>query len=314
MYTFPDFIIAGSAKAGTTALHLMLDQHPNVYMSQVKETNYFVHAYEPTRQLVDHRGARVLECQRDYDIIDNVVKYQGVFAGAEPSQILGEASPLYLINEAVPKRVWDHRSDIKIVIILRNPSDVAFANFVHHLRVGAESLKLEDADEIFSPAHYERPDLYPFCHHLDLPRYSTHLPGWLTCFDRSNLHLMIYEEFNADRRRALSHLHEFLQLSDNAEIAVDTRVNVSGLARSECARDLLQGSVAFKKLIGLIVPAKPRRRIRAMLESFNTTTRIAMPPVVRKRFDELYEPDVTYVEQILGRRMTAWRKLRSEEG
>ena len=60
MSSFPDFIIAGSAKSGTTAIHLMLDQHPDVYMSAIKETNYFVHGYESTRNYVEHRGQLTL--------------------------------------------------------------------------------------------------------------------------------------------------------------------------------------------------------------------------------------------------------------
>ena len=66
----PDFIIAGSAKSGTTALHYMLDQHPGVCMSDVKETNYFMHAFEPTTHLVDLKGRPAFEGVADDDLID----------------------------------------------------------------------------------------------------------------------------------------------------------------------------------------------------------------------------------------------------
>lgn len=310
MHTFPDFVIAGSAKSGTTALHLMLDQHPDIYMSQVKETNYFVQAYEPTRHFIGHRGDRVLEGKDGSDVIDMLEKYRTVFSGASDKQIVGEASPWYLINKAVPDRLRSYRDDVKVLIILRNPSDVAFANFLHQVRVGSESLSLQQIDEVFNPTHYGRPDLHPFCHHLELPRYSEHLPEWLSTFDRSNLHIMVYEEFNSDRRRTLSKLLDFLQLRDDVNIDVNTRVNASGLPRSGILQDLLQGSVAFKKLIGLFVPTKRRRKIRGKLEAMNTTRKIAMPVDVRMRFDKLFNADIDYVEQILGRKMTDWRKLR----
>ena len=41
--TLPDFIVVGAAKAGTTALYWYLADHPQVFMSRVKETNYFAY-------------------------------------------------------------------------------------------------------------------------------------------------------------------------------------------------------------------------------------------------------------------------------
>ena len=303
----PEFVIAGSAKSGTTALHLMLDQHPGAWMSPIKETNYFVHGFEPTRQFVGHRGERVLADQDESDIVDRPDKYASLFEAAPEGVLRGEASPWYLINPRVPERILAHRPDMKIVIILRNPGNVAFANFVHLVRDRAESLRLADVDQIFDNAHYARDDLYPFCHHLRLPRYAEHLPVWLDAFGEDRLHLMIYEDFKADRRGALSGLFGFLGLSDDVHIDVDRRVNVSGMPRSEALQDMLQGSRGFKKLVGLVLPKKPRRKLRSMIEAMNTGKRVSMSDSVRARFDALYANDVAFVEDLVGRRLTAWR-------
>jgi len=37
----PDFLIGGAPKAGTTALHNYLRQHPEICMSEPKETFFF---------------------------------------------------------------------------------------------------------------------------------------------------------------------------------------------------------------------------------------------------------------------------------
>ena len=37
----PNFFIVGAMKAGTTSVYSYLRQHPDVYMSPVKEPNYF---------------------------------------------------------------------------------------------------------------------------------------------------------------------------------------------------------------------------------------------------------------------------------
>ena len=38
----PDFLVIGAPKAGTTALHAALTQHPGLYMSPVKEPKFFL--------------------------------------------------------------------------------------------------------------------------------------------------------------------------------------------------------------------------------------------------------------------------------
>lgn len=306
MNTAPEFIIAGSAKSGTTALHLMLDQHHQAWMSPIKETNYFVHGFEPTRHFVGHRGEVVLDGQDESDIIDSPEKYAGLFASAPAGVLRGEASPWYLINPDVPARIKAHRDDTRIIIILRNPGNVAFANFVHLVRDRAESLTLEQIDQIFDDAHYAHPDLYPFCHHLRLPRYSEHLPVWLDTFAPEQRHVMVYEDFRANRRAELSGLFAFLGLEDEVAIDVERRVNVSGMPRSEKLQDLLQGSAGLKKLVSRIVPKKPRRKLRAMIEAMNTGRRVEMSDAIRQRFGELYKDDKAFVEQMLGRKLERW--------
>ncbi|MFK7886537.1 MAG: sulfotransferase [Gammaproteobacteria bacterium] len=304
----PEFIIAGSAKSGTTALHFMLDQHPDVFMSPIKETNFFIHGYESTRHFIGLRGERVLEGQDESDIVDTHDKYANLFTNAPQGAIRGEASPWYLINSEVPARILAHRPNTKIVIILRDPADVAFANFVHLVRDRAESLRLGQIDRVFDESRYAAQDLYPFCDHLSLPKYGRHLPVWLSTFDPANVHLMIYEEFKADRRGQLSRLFEFLGLSDEVSVDVERRVNVSGMPRSEALQSFLQGGKLFKKLIGMVVPKKPRRKVRAMIEAMNTGKRVGMDATTRARFDEVYRDDVAYVESLLGRELDVWRQ------
>ena len=38
---YPNFFLAGVPKAGSTSLYRYLDQHPDIYMSPIKEPNFF---------------------------------------------------------------------------------------------------------------------------------------------------------------------------------------------------------------------------------------------------------------------------------
>src|SRR6185503_3310714 len=46
----PNFLIAGAPKAGTTALHVALARHPQLYLSRVKEPKYFLTDGRPKPQ------------------------------------------------------------------------------------------------------------------------------------------------------------------------------------------------------------------------------------------------------------------------
>ena len=86
----PTFLIVGAAKAGTTALYWYLAEHPDVFMSQVKEANYFAYGLDEQGRLV----------YGDPDVhrfpVKSLGEYQALFAGAGAAAAVGEASPIYL--------------------------------------------------------------------------------------------------------------------------------------------------------------------------------------------------------------------------
>jgi hypothetical protein len=303
----PDFIIAGGAKSGTTALEMMLSQHPGVFFSGIKETNYFIFGFEEVRHLRERSGRLHFAHLRDADFIDSEAKYASLFAAARPDQLCGEASPWYLISASAAERIAARLPDVKIVIILRNPADVAFANFLDHLRHGAETLTLAGVDEILNADRYAAPTLPPLANHLRLPRYSEHLPAYLERFPPENLYLEVYEEFLQDKPGRLRRLFSFLGAAADVEIDVDRRVNVSGLPKSLALQRFLEGAPLFKTLIRPLVPRRLRRRVRQEIEAMNTGAKPELPAPTRRKLDALYAEDVAYVEKVLGRRLAVWR-------
>ena len=53
----PDFLVIGAPKAGTTALHVALSEHPGLYMSAIKEPKFFLTDGPPPTKGAD-RGTR----------------------------------------------------------------------------------------------------------------------------------------------------------------------------------------------------------------------------------------------------------------
>src|SRR4051794_8464443 len=98
--TLPTFIILGAAKAGTTALYHYVKQHPQVFMSPIKETNFFALAGEPP----DFRGPGD-DATINYFSLTTLEAYRAQFRDSASARAVGEASPLYLYSPKVPPRI-----------------------------------------------------------------------------------------------------------------------------------------------------------------------------------------------------------------
>jgi mono/diheme cytochrome c family protein len=59
-------------------------------------------------------------------------------------------------------------------------------------------------------------------------------------------------------------------------------------------------------MVGLVVPKKPRRKVRAIIEAMNTGSKVQMNAATRARFDAIYRDDVAYVESLLERPLKVW--------
>src|SRR5215204_2818898 len=105
----PDFFIVGAFKSGTTALYEYLRSHPQVFMPFLKEPHFF------GDDLTRHYGRMSLS------------EYLALFRDAQPGQRVGEASTWYLYSTTVPGQIAEFSPQAQIIILLRNPVDVMYA-------------------------------------------------------------------------------------------------------------------------------------------------------------------------------------------
>ncbi|MCR4288476.1 MAG: sulfotransferase, partial [Deltaproteobacteria bacterium] len=121
----PNFFIVGAAKCGTTSLADNLKQHPQIFISPRKEPFYFV------------KDARI--GYKDFN------EYMALFKNAGDAIAIGEASTGYLFEESAPYEIKKHFPDAKIIVILRNPVDMAYSHWRHMCVVGNEAKTFEEA-------------------------------------------------------------------------------------------------------------------------------------------------------------------------
>jgi len=117
----PDFFLVGAPKCGTTALYAMLGAHPEIFVSPIKEPDFFA---ADIRAAV--LGGRV---SRPGEFVEDWSEYLALFSGAAPSQRLGEGSVCYLASGVAAAAIHERCPEARILMVLRDPADRLFSHY-----------------------------------------------------------------------------------------------------------------------------------------------------------------------------------------
>ena len=208
--TRPTFIGIGAQKAGTTTLHYILEQHPEIYTNPNKESHFF---------------------DDDTNYCSGSVFYELTsFGGYAGQKQLGEITPSYMFDPRVPQRIYNTLgADVKLIVILRDPIERAFSQYCMNLRAFREELEFANAIErepercAISAAHRLR---YGY---MARGRYREQLERFLRLYPREHLHIMLFEEdIQPAQSGPYQTLFEFLGVS-KAELCFDIQANSSWL-------------------------------------------------------------------------------------
>ena len=155
MLKLPNFFLVGAPKAGTTSLYHYLDQHPQIYMSPIKEPHYFSTEIrekncEPElRRMMARDKAALREYlagpmrqKRFGGIVERWEDYLGLFDDAEDQPALGEASVCYLWSRTAPQEIAGRIPRARILVMLRDPADRAFSQYRLRCSLPSDSLEL----------------------------------------------------------------------------------------------------------------------------------------------------------------------------
>jgi hypothetical protein len=308
----PNFFIVGHQKCGTTALYLMLRSHPDIFMSAVKEPQFF--ATDQRSPLA--RGTRVSAGRpRTLDA------YLALFADAGAEPRLGEASAQYLRSETAAGGIAALQPAARIIAILREP-----ASFLRSFHLQMVSSRVETQTD-FQRAIAREEDrragkrIPRGCHHPEALLYSEHvryveqLRRFHSVFAPEQVLVLVYEDFRRDNEATLRRVQRFLEVDDTYPVeTIDTKpVNAVR-------------SMSLHQLLGMGRRARNNPAAASRLErAVNALTPMALSgDVFRKRFHKViytrpqppperfmlelrrrFKPEVEALSDYLGRDMVA---------
>ncbi|UAJ73834.1 sulfotransferase [Synechocystis sp. PCC 7339] len=290
----PNFFIVGAAKAGTTALHHYLQQHPAIYMTPGKETNFF--AYEG--QQLNFRGPGD-EAVADFSIT-NLADYQAQFQGVTTETAIGEACPLYLYDCQVAQRIQHHCPTAKIIIILREPVARAYANYLHLVRDGRETT-LDFAQALAQEPKRTEANWEWFWHYQQAGYYTEQIQIYYNLFPANQIRVYLYEDLRRDAQGLMQDIFTFLGI--NAQFLPDfsERPNKSGMPKNSWLHGLLTKPNVLKALVKPLLPQK----LRQSIQHSNLTTP-PLDPVLKQQLQTQYREDILACQALIKRDLTSW--------
>ena len=187
-----DFILAGAQKSGTTALHYFLSRHSDICMGDQQEIHFF-----------DNDAMFVAE--------PNYPELHKHYPLLAPSTIAGDCTPSYMYYEPAAERIWKYNSEIKLLILLRNPVERAFAHWNMQRFRGREPLDFFDAvrEEQTRIAGAPPTQARRFAY-VDRGFYGRQLARLFKFFPREQLKAVKFEEFKEHQRKTLAAIFSFL--------------------------------------------------------------------------------------------------------
>jgi len=300
----PDFIIVGAAKSGTTSVHEYLNEHPGVFMSSPKETDFFAHQASDGRERFTWGGVQWDPAAR----IDTAEKYTALFAMARQGQICGEASPSYLFNARVPGLVRDWNPSTRIVMLLRDPAERAWSDFLHNLRDGTEPLPPERFMDAFHDG--ARRVEAGWIEHADYEikgRYGSQLEQWLRFFPREQVGVFFYDDLRSDPRAFMAALLAFIGADASFVPDVTQRYNITGVPKRRWLHRFIVHANPLKRLLRALVPKHLRRRLRLRVMQMNLDAPPPLPDDVRRQLAAHYLAETAKLEVLTGRDLSAWK-------
>lgn len=284
----PDFLIIGAAKSGTTSLYAYLRSHPEVFMPEMKELNYFA----PTHPFGIH----------------DPQSYSEALAPGRAYRIVGEASPAYLSSPESPQLIHEALGEsVKLVVLLRNPADMMYSHWAHCVRDAheardARTALLESFDAPWNPGKW-------YLHHAERARYAKQLRRYYALFPAANIKVYLYEEFFVSGFPLFTDLCRFLGVDDFIP-ETSEKFNKGYMPRFRWLHRFINVHYGHWCLpvVSKIVPTVLRNRVRAKLDSWNSVGHGAVPAMhteLRRELEARLNNDVRSLEELLGRDLSS---------
>lgn len=299
----PNCFIVGAPRCGTTSMYGYLKEHPRIYFPEFKEPHYFAVDFYPFRD----------------DFIKDRSDYERLFDKASAEhEVLGEASTRYLYSSVAARKIYDYNPDSSIIVMVRNPVDMAQSLHSRLLRTNDEDvMDFEQAWKL--QASRMRGEVIPgtcrirdFVVYARVCRLGEQVERLLNVFPANQVKIVVMDDLSKDPSRVYEDVLAFLGVPSDGRKDFP-RTNENREYKLEMFKYLFERpprivsntTRRLKRLFGLqgvrLVSKKQRDYF------MRRTRRKKLDPDLRREIAETFSDDIDKLAGILGRNLDSWK-------
>jgi hypothetical protein len=292
--------IIGAPKSGTTSLYKWLNTSSDVFMGKVKEPRYFCNFRES-----DFSGPGKKDFFSDH--VSTKEQYDRLFEHATCGQILGEASTDYLSCYEAAENIYNSKfKKVKIIIIIRNPVERAFSEYLHTVRDGIE--KTSFIDSIKKEISGERIEYQPLFHHIRRGLYVKSLEVYFDKFNAEDILILKNEDLKNNQNAILKKICKFLNI-EQISIQESAKHNQSGVPISNFLHSLENPNNKLHKILKYTISQKYLSNLKFKVQKYN----LRKPKITRAEWKYAYQffrDDIEDLEKRLDMNLSNWKYYR----
>jgi hypothetical protein len=277
----PNFLVIGVMKGGTTSLHEYLSKHPDIFMTDKKEINFFI----------------------DPHWSNGIEWYSNFFDESGKYLLRGESSPSYSKahrHKLVVSRIKEVLPEVKLIYIVRNPIDRILSHYIEAIEGGYAP------DQDINEFIFNDPEQ----HYILTSRYGYQLAAYLKEFSLENIIVISSEDLLKHRLGTMNKIFEFLGVTiiDDNEI-FDFKINTQKEKRKKSLLGKLIYGRALQNIRNLVPrELKDKLKDRKWLQVF-THSKISNHSLNEEsvfKLKKIFKLDIQELEQMTGQSFKDW--------
>ena len=291
----PNFIIIGAMKAATTSLYTYLKQHPDVFMTSIKEPKFFNNFNKDSEFKIQGKGLVKIK---------TLEQYQNLFQEAINEIAIGEASPSYIFDENCHILIKKILPRVKIIAILRQPVDRAYSNFLHAKRADKE--KDTDFEKAFTEENEMLRKGIKTHYYLEKGFYYKQLKRYYDVFPTEQIKIILFEDMIKSPEKITREIFEFLNIDSSFTPNTSKKANVSGVPKGtlgwivmKLRKNNLMPDIEFSKIL-------PKFIVNLILNTIYSKPKKISNTVKKKLTEQYYIKDIRKLEKLINRDLSIW--------
>lgn len=247
----PNLFIVGHPRSGTSSLHSYLEQHPDIFMTVIKEPNYFALDF---REASDRYHNKKL-----YFPYRTREQYLRLYRKWGDEKIAGEATATNLCSKISAREIHRFNSQAKIIMMFREPIDFLYSYHSAAQFALGEHLKSFEAALLAESRRRKGRDLSKrvinptWLFYSEFIKYTEQVSRFLSYFDRDQIKIIIFDDFIKDTPGTYQDILSFLEVNTNFEPSFDI-VNPNKQIRWPFVKKYTLDSPYFRKTLRLLFP------------------------------------------------------------